>query len=88
MFLNNKKNLIVPTLFYENRFVTDFKKVLSITRSYQVLSITHGIYASLDEEYEVRGAFLDTSKAFDKVWHEGLIFKLEQIGISGNCYGS
>ena len=24
------------------------------------------------------------SKAFDKVWHEGLLFKLENIGISGN----
>ena len=24
------------------------------------------------------------SKAFDKVWHEGLIFKLEHIEISGN----
>ena len=43
----------------------------------QLLSITHDIYQSLDQGYEVRGAFLDISKAFDKVWHKGLIHKLE-----------
>ena len=37
----------------------------------------------LIKEYEVRGVFLDISKAFDKVCHEGLIFKLERNGISG-----
>ena len=32
----------------------------------------------------MRANFLDILKAFDKVWHEGLLFKLECIGISGN----
>ena len=42
------------------------------------------IFKSLDNGHEVRFVFLDMSKAFDKVWHKGLIFKLKQNGISGN----
>ena len=49
----------------------------------QLLSITHEIYKSFDDGFEVRGVFLDISKAFDKVWHKGIIFKLQQNGISG-----
>ena len=48
----------------------------------QLLSITHDIYSSFDDGFEVRSVFLDISKAFDKVWHEGIIFKLQQNGIS------
>ena len=48
----------------------------------QLLSITHKIYKSYDEGFEVRGVFLDISEAFDRVWHDGLIFKLQENGIS------
>ena len=48
----------------------------------QLLSITHEIYSSFDNGFEVRSVFLDISKAFNKVWHEGIIFKLQQNGIS------
>ena len=50
----------------------------------QLLAITHEIYKSFDDGFEVRGVFLDISKVFDKVWYVGLIFKLKQNGISGN----
>ena len=49
----------------------------------QLLSITHKIFTSFDNGLEVRSVFLDICKAFDKVWYEGLIFKLKQNSISG-----
>ena len=41
----------------------------------QLLSIAHEILSAFDDGHEVRGVFLDISKAFDRVWHEGLLFK-------------
>ena len=72
--------------FIENELISPnqsgFKPGDSCTN--QLLAITHEMYKSFDEAFEVRGVFLDISKAFDKVWHEGLIFRLKQDGISGN----
>ena len=50
----------------------------------QLLSITHEIYKSFDNESEVRGIFFDISKTFDKVWYQGKTLKLKQNGISSN----
>ena len=39
---------------------------------------------NLDERLSTILIFCDTSKAFDRVWHEGLIKKLKSYGISGD----
>ena len=51
----------------------------------QLLSITHEIYKSFDckPPLEERGTILDISKAFDKVWYEGSMLKLQTYGING-----
>jgi len=38
---------------------------------------------ALEKGEEVRAVALDISKAFDKVWHQGLLTKLARFGISG-----
>ena len=48
---------------------------------YQLTLIVHQIYEALEKGKEVRMVFLDLSKAFDRVWHEGLLFKLCNIGV-------
>ena len=49
----------------------------------QLLELYHHIVSSLDQGKEIRFIFLDVSKAFDRVWHEGLLHKLKEAGISG-----
>jgi hypothetical protein len=48
---------------------------------YQLVNLTHQIYTDLDNGKDNCMVFLDASKAFDKVWHKGLLYKLKQIGV-------
>ena len=54
----------------------------------QLIYITHDIFKAFDgnPSHEVRGVFLDISKAFDRVRHKGLLFKLKSYGVSGDFY--
>ena len=50
----------------------------------QLAYLYNAFCQALDTGKEVRVVFCDISKAFDRVWHEGLLLKLEAAGISGN----
>ena len=51
----------------------------------QLIDLVNDIHKPFDSRIslEVWAVFLDISKAFDKVWHDGLIFKLKRNGVSG-----
>ena len=49
----------------------------------QLVDVYNTFCKALDEGKEVRAIFCDMSKAFDRVWHEGLLFKLSLAGIKG-----
>ena len=53
---------------------------------HQLILIVHDIYNAFNTNpsLEVRGVFLDISKAFDRAWHKGLLYKLKCMGINGN----
>ena len=50
-----------------------------------LLSVRHDKQTAFDKNrtVDVRGVFLDISQALDKVWHDGLIFKLKLYGVEG-----
>ena len=50
----------------------------------QLVYIYKTIISNLDIGKDIRFIFCDISKAFDRVWHTGLLYKLRKIGIDGN----
>ena len=48
----------------------------------QLIEIYHNIISNMDRGRDVRFVFCDVSKAFDKVWHKGLIFKHKFTGVN------
>ena len=50
----------------------------------QLIDIYNTFCKILDEGKEVRAVFCDVSKAFDRVWHKGLLYKPKRAGIKGS----
>ena len=66
-----------------SKFQSGFRKGDSCIS--QLLAITHEIYSNFDAcpSLDTRGVFLDISKAFHRVSHDGLLYKLKLYGING-----
>ena len=51
--------------------------------TFQLLTIYDDFCRALDEKTTTQAVFFDITKAFDRVWHNGLIRKLNATGIRG-----
>lgn len=53
---------------------------------YQLIDIYNQICKSFDDRCSTCMVFCDISKAFDRVWHKGLLFKLRQNGVTDKLH--
>ena len=93
VFITNLRKINGKT-YVQLNFI-DTRNMLSVHQSgfrpgdscvHQLILIVHEIYNAFDANpsLEVRGVFLDISKAFDGVWHKGFLYKLKCMGINEN----
>jgi len=70
----------------DNYILSDFQSGFQPGRSSvtQLVEIYHKFCKAVDSGREIRAVFLDISKAFDRVWHHGLVHKLYMSGIDGD----
>ncbi len=54
----------------------------------QLIHITDRILKSLDNFEDCLSCFLDLTRAFDTVWHKGLLYKLDKYGIKDHENGN
>ena len=82
------KNKIVDHLKNCSHF-SDFQYGFSFSRSTADLRtvVSDGVARTFNSSGTTRDVALDISKAFDRVWHAGLLHKRKSYGISGQIFG-
>ena len=72
--------------FTENNVISPYQSgfVSGDSTINQLLYLSNEFYKAFDGGKEIRIIFCDISKAFDRVWHKGLIYKLRSAGLSGS----
>ena len=78
--------IYVFNFFRDNEIITALQSgfVPGDSTVNQLVDIYNTFCKALDEGKEVRAIFCDVSKAFDRLWHKGLLYKLHYVGITGS----
>ncbi|GBN97724.1 hypothetical protein AVEN_123707-1 [Araneus ventricosus] len=68
----------------DNNIITSeqigFRRNLSTNQ--QLVRVTELIQDGFEKSESTGALFLDVAKAFDKIWHDGLLLKLIRLGVS------
>lgn len=85
------ERLIFKRLFNhlkDNRFLTPVQSgfIPGDSTVNQLVLIYETLCKALDNGLEARVIFFDISKAFDKVWHKGILLKLRHTGVCEDLY--
>ena len=83
--LENIVHKRIFNFFQENHVITALQSgfVPRDSTVNQLTDLYNTFCQALDEGKEVRAIFCDISKAFDRIWHKGLLYKVSSVGISG-----
>ena len=75
----------VYNYFLENSLLTRHQSCVPGDSTVNQLSyLYHSFCKALDDNKDIQIIYCDVKKAFEKVWHDGLVFKLKQLGVTGN----